>query len=295
MQMECKRVFERSLSFSSLILSNRFRWVFCQLEVLRHCFPNNLLRMLQELPNSLDETYQRILKEINNANQKEAHRLLQCLAVASRPLRVEELADVLALDIVAGGIPTFNANWRWADNEAAVLSACSSLVSVVNYRDSRVVQFSHFSVKEFLTSDRLTSMTDVSQFHIANEPSHMILAQACLGVFLCLDEHTSKDSVKDIPLYEYASTNWFEHAQVGSVELQIKDAMDCFFDMDRPHLAAFLGINRHGNIGLITDLSGAPLPVTKNRAHVTIGVIDEWFPRSVRSCLVTPLHLAAAS
>ena len=185
----------------SLILSDRFRWVFCQLEVLRHCFPNNLLRILQELPKSLDETYQRILKEINNSNQKEAHRLLQCLAVASRPLRVKELAEVLALDVDAGGIPTFNAKWRWEDHEAAVLSACSSLVSVVNDDGSQVVQFAHFSVKEFLTSDRLTSMNDVSQFHIANEPSHAILAQACLGVLLCLDDRTSEDSVNDIPLY----------------------------------------------------------------------------------------------
>ncbi|KAH9170736.1 hypothetical protein EDB89DRAFT_2071643 [Lactarius sanguifluus] len=47
-----------------------FRWVFCQLEVLRHCFPTNLRRILEELPKSLDETYKRILKEINNANRE---------------------------------------------------------------------------------------------------------------------------------------------------------------------------------------------------------------------------------
>ncbi|KAN0141733.1 Ankyrin repeat-containing domain protein [Lactarius tabidus] len=220
-----------------------FRWVYCQLEVLRKCLPKNLRRVLKELPKSLDETYQRILKEINNANQKEAHRLLQCLAVAYRPLRVEELADVLALDIVAGGIPSFNENWRWADHEAAVLSACSSLVSVVvDYNGSRVVQFAHFSVKEFLTSDRLASMKDVSQFHIASEPSHVILAQACFGVLLFLDDHTSEGSFKGIPLYRYAATNWVEHAQVGNVELQIKDALDCFFDMDEAHLAAWLRV-----------------------------------------------------
>jgi hypothetical protein len=68
----------------------------------------------------------------------------------------------------------------------------------------------------------------------------VILAQACFGVLLCLDDHTPKDSVNDIPLYEYAATNWVEHAQVGNVELQIKDALDCFFDMDKSHLAAWL-------------------------------------------------------
>src|SRR5882757_9346207 len=127
--MECTRIFDY-WSYHCLILSHRFQWVFCQLEVLRHCFPANLCRTLEQLPKSLDETYKRILKEINNANWEHAHRLLQCLTVASRPLRVEELAEVLAFDFT-GGIPKLNTDWRWEDQEVAVLSACSSLVSVV--------------------------------------------------------------------------------------------------------------------------------------------------------------------
>ena len=156
--------------------------MFCQLEVLRHCFPANLRRTLKELPKSLDETYKRILKDINNANGEHAYRLLQCLTVASRPLRVEELAELIAFDFT-GGIPKLISNWRWEDREEAVLSACSSLVSVISDKGSRVVQFSHFSVKEFITSDRLaTCMEEVSRFHIPIEPSHLILAQACLGI-----------------------------------------------------------------------------------------------------------------
>jgi hypothetical protein len=82
-------------------------------------------------------------------------------------------------------------------------------------------------------------MEDVSKFHITIEPSHAILAQACLGVLLRLGDRTSEDSVKNIPLYKYASEYWVEHAQVGNVELKIKDAIDHFFDMDKPHFAAF--------------------------------------------------------
>jgi hypothetical protein len=47
--------------------------------------------MLEELPETLDETYERILRDINKANRVHAHRLLQCLTVAIRPLRVAEL------------------------------------------------------------------------------------------------------------------------------------------------------------------------------------------------------------
>ncbi|KAH9011776.1 hypothetical protein EDB84DRAFT_1424602 [Lactarius hengduanensis] len=198
-----------------------FRWVYCQLEVLRYCFPANVRCTLEELPKSLDETYERILKEINNANREHSYRLLQCLTVASRPLQVEELAELLAIELNAGGIPKLNVDLRWEDQEEAVLSACSSLVTVIIDKGSRVVQFSHFSVKEFLTSPRLARCTEeVSRFHIPIEPSHTILAQACLGVLLCPDGHT-EDSVKKAPLAQYAAEFWVGHAQVGNVDIYL--------------------------------------------------------------------------
>ena len=222
-------------AYCRLIIFHRFRWVFCQLEVLRYCFPSNLCRILEELPKSLDETYKRILREINNANQVHAYRLLQCLTVASRPLRVEELAEVLAFDLSTGGVPKLNVDWRWENQEEAVLSTCSSLVSVIVEDGSRVVQFSHFSVKEFLTSDRLATCMEESQFYIPVEDSHTILAQACLGVLLFLDDHTL--STWKLPLYEYAAEYWVGHAQIGKVELVMKDTMDLFFDADKPHFS----------------------------------------------------------
>ena len=98
--------------------------------------------------------------------------------VASRPLLVEELAEVLALDLSTGEVPKLNADWRWEDQEEAVLSACSSLVSIIVENGSRVVQFSHFSVKEFLTSHRPAScMEEVSWFHIPIEPSTLLLPE----------------------------------------------------------------------------------------------------------------------
>ena len=244
----------------------RFRWVFCQLEVLRHCFPANLRHSLEELPKSLDETYKRILNEINNANRTLAYRLLQCLAVALRPLRVEELAEVLAFDLTMAGSPKLNADWRWEDQEEAVLSACSSLVSVIIDDGSRIVQFSHFSVKEFLTSNRLANcMEDVSQFHIPIEPSHTILAQACLGVLLSLDDRTTEDSARSIPLYRYAAEYWVGHAQVAYVGLGIKDAMDYFFDMDNPHFSALVRIE-HGPDLLRVSMDEEPAGVLRPAA-----------------------------
>ena len=106
--------------------------MFCQLEVLRHCLPPSVRRTLDELPESLDETYDRVLKEIKRPNRDHARRLLSCLVVAVRPLRVEELAEVLAVDYDdEEGIPRLNPNWRWEDQEQALLTSCSSLITIV--------------------------------------------------------------------------------------------------------------------------------------------------------------------
>ncbi|KAI9434718.1 hypothetical protein H4582DRAFT_1855819 [Lactarius indigo] len=221
-----------------------FRWVFCQLEILRHCFPSSVLNILDELPKSLDETYERILREISRANIDHAYRLLQCLTVAVRPLRVEELAEVLAIDFNARGGPKLNADWRWEDNEEAVLSACSSLVTVVMDGGSRVVQFSHFSVKEFLTSNRLASCVgEESRFHIRLESAHTILAQASLGVLLRLDERVDRDSITGFPLAQYAAEHWSDHVTSENVLSHAKDAIDELLDADKPHFATWIWLH----------------------------------------------------
>ena len=217
--------------------------MYCQLEALRHCLPPSVRGILEELPDTLDETYERVLREINKANREHARRLLQCLTVALRPLRVEELAEVLAIDFDAPahrGIPQLNPNWRWADHHQAVLSTCSSLIAIVDDGDSKVVQFSHFSVKEYLTSDRLASSNwDVGHYHIALEPAHTILAQACLGVLLRLDDRVEKNNVGGIPLAEYAARHWFDHARSEKVASRIRDVMEYFFNTDKPHWTAW--------------------------------------------------------
>jgi hypothetical protein len=207
------------------------------LEVLRNCFPSSVRRFLEEIPESLDETYERVLREVKKPNRDHARRLLQCLVVAIRPLRVDELAEVLAVDFDDGsGIPKLNPSWRWEDQEQAVLASCSSLVVIVDTGLSRVVQFSHFSVKEFLTSARLaTSTQDVSRYHIVLGPAHTSLVQACLSVLLRLED--SSDG-KRSPLIGYAAEHWVRHAQFEDVVSRIK-GMEDLFDLDKPYFASW--------------------------------------------------------
>jgi hypothetical protein len=222
----------------------RFRWVFCQLETLRQCLPQSVLQTLNELPDSLDETYERVMMEIRRANQSHAYRMLQCLTVAIRPLSVAELAELLAFDFneAKSGIPKLNSNWRWEDHEQAVLSTCSSLVTIVPNDGSPVVQFSHFSVKEFLMSDRLaTSRRDISQYHISLLDAHALLTQASLAVLL-RDPDVNGHADRGV-LAGYAAEHWTTHARFENIASQVRVGMEDLFDSDKPYFGAWVRLH----------------------------------------------------
>jgi ankyrin repeat protein len=198
------------------------------------------------LPTTLDETYARTLEEIDEQNWEYAHRLFQCVAAASRPLHSKELAEFLAFDFMnkAESTPTFLADWRSEDPENEVLSICSTLLVVVKpLSGSPVIQFAHFSVKEYLTSARLAETKHtICRFHVSMAPAHIIVAQACLGVLLHLDENITKDSLEDFPLAEYAAEHWVDHARFENVSSMVQDGMKRLFDPSKSHLSVWVWI-----------------------------------------------------
>src|SRR3984893_7423541 len=91
---------------------NRSRWMFCHLDRLRRCLSPRIRRALDELPETLDETYERTLLDIDDENWEYAHRLFQCIVVAPRPLDAEELAGFLTFKSDEGGSLAFEENWQ---------------------------------------------------------------------------------------------------------------------------------------------------------------------------------------
>ena len=218
--------------------------MFCQLLYLRRCIPGRIRHALNELPKTLDDTYAHTLGEIDEENWKFAHRVFQCVAAASRPLHVDELAEFLAFDFEAGSTPTFLSDWRPEDPTHTVLSVCSSLLAVVKQGEgSPVVQFAHFSVKEYLTSARLAEAKDsISQFRVSMTAAHTIVAQACLGVLLHFDEDATKDSLEEFPLAEYAAEHWVGHARFENVSSNVEDGFKRLFDPSTIHLSVWTWI-----------------------------------------------------
>ncbi|KAI0292472.1 hypothetical protein B0F90DRAFT_277163 [Multifurca ochricompacta] len=188
-----------------------FRLAFFRLYQLRRCHPEDIRRTLNEVPEKIIAQYEQLLEEIDEKKWKYAHRLFQCIAVAARPLHVSELAEFLALDVNLNELPVLVTGWRPKDAEYAILATCSSLIIFVNNDGSPVVQFSHASMKQFITSNRIAgSGGRVSRFYcpigyVSIESSHTIVAQGCLAALLCLDDQVNKSSITNFPLATYAS------------------------------------------------------------------------------------------
>lgn len=57
-----------------------------------------------------------------------------------------------------------------------------------------------------------------------------------MGVLLQADDRSSS-------LAEYAAQHWVTHAQLESVSLSLRKAMEYLFDLDKPYFAAWLELH----------------------------------------------------
>jgi hypothetical protein len=84
----------------SLTAIQRFRWVVCQLDELqKRLKPNDLRKQLKSMPETSDDTYSRILDNIDQRYLQDTLKILQWRAYSAQPLQIEEVAEVIALDI----------------------------------------------------------------------------------------------------------------------------------------------------------------------------------------------------
>jgi ankyrin repeat protein len=211
---------------------------------LRGCHPGRIRHALAELPETLDETYERTLRDINKADWELAHRLFQTVAVASRPLRVEELAEFLAFDFNVGPTPRFNEGWRPENPINAIQSICPSFLAIVDIGGSKIIQFAHFSVKEYLISSRLADAKQaISRYYVSMTPAHTLVAKACLGTLLHLNKTIVKDALQNFPLVPYAALHWFDHARFEGVSRNVEDGMNILLDSSKPHLAIWVSLH----------------------------------------------------
>ncbi|KAG5654901.1 hypothetical protein KAF25_010946 [Fusarium avenaceum] len=133
-----------------------FLWVSCQLRVLENCLDRRrLYETLNSLPTTLYGTYDRILNDIaKHPHMKDAITVLQMLVFSESRLTLEQAVDAVAVNTERR--PYFEMEARMPD-PMDLISCFSSLVNVVENYQQLELQLAHFSVKEYLTSGKLSA------------------------------------------------------------------------------------------------------------------------------------------
>lgn len=204
----------------------RFQWAVCQFDALRRCVRLDRLRKaLRSLPQGLDETYDRILLSLDSENAEDAFTVLQWLAFSLRPVQIEEMAAVIAIDVERD---LQLDDERCLNEPHALLVICSSLVTTSNSslehpsgEENRIeeLRLSHFSVKEYLTSERIRS-GPTAKFSVLEIPAHLSIALSCIAYLLQFNkpDSLSSDTFSKYPLARYAAQYWSEHAKIVEQE-----------------------------------------------------------------------------
>ena len=207
----------------------RFRWAVCQLDALKPCFNLPTLRKaLKSLPKTLDETYSRILCDIAEEHRDYAIRILQWLTYSARPLRIEELAETIAVNIESN--PWFDYDARFPEHRD-ILLMCSGLVTIEgdseddsswgsDDKPTSIVRLAHFSVKEYLVSERIRTQA-AKEYAIREIHANKSIASVCLAYLLQFDQHDNLTlkAMTEFPLARYAAQYWFQHVKIVGKDL----------------------------------------------------------------------------
>ena len=224
----------------------RFEWVCRQLNHLTKCFRDDVYHFLDELQqtDSLNATYGRTLQKISPAYWPLVRWILQCVSVASRPFRVDELAQFIGLDFEAGLIPEFHPSYRMEYPLAEVLSPYSSLISIVNTGGSDIVQLPHIALRDFITSNSFSETPDslFANRHISMIDAHTLVTRACLGILLHLKSTITRHTLANFPLAEYAAQHWVDHARFDGVLQTMEEGIKQLFDPGRIHFTIWTWI-----------------------------------------------------
>ncbi len=73
-------------------------------------------------------------------------------------------------------------------------------------------------------------------------PVRSLVAHACLGILLHLDEKVTRDSLTKFPLTEYTAGYWFVHARFEGVSENADEGMKRLFGKRKPQFSIWLWI-----------------------------------------------------
>jgi hypothetical protein len=131
--------------------------------------------MLQALPSSLSEVYNRIFSNIEDEYREEVMLILRWVVIARRPLTVHELAMARSL-----ALPKWENKIPPADTLEELKNdfrICQPLL----YRDteSDTINLVHQSAKDHLLGEDLQKNGKLSQYRVAEDKTNLLIFQTC--------------------------------------------------------------------------------------------------------------------
>ena len=182
-----------------------FRWVDCQFQTLRECPSRTEVRKaLKSLPETLDKTYERILRNIRPNLRDYALRLFQWLCIADRAVDMEHIMEAFATSI--GDDPHFDPDALFVSSDK-IFALCPGLLIIENagFGGQDYVQIAHYSVKEYLISNRLPiAPNPLCMFRVQLPLANLAMAKTCL-VYAIFAPHEPQDLPLNSSLKYYFS------------------------------------------------------------------------------------------
>ena len=130
---------------------------------------------LDTLPTTLFDTYERILafiEKLGDETSRHAQVALRWLVLSARPLSIQELAEAVAM-ADSNDVKPEN---RLLDPKD-LFRICLGLITL---REDGIIQMAHFSVHEYLLSERIQDST-MALFAVVAESAHTSIIRACLN------------------------------------------------------------------------------------------------------------------
>lgn len=189
---------------------------------------------LQNLPAGLDETYNRMFQNIHSNFRQEVISLLKWLCFSNEILTLDMLADIFILHPECDAVLMIEDRLFSPEDVLKYLSGLviTHKVKPENERDySQVkdafyhdyfyspgevkVRLAHFSIKEYLTSDRMRE-GHMADFSFTDIDAHLWIARSCLAYHKLLSSsHFGQASTeRDERLRHYATLNWPMHLEM---------------------------------------------------------------------------------
>jgi len=178
-----------------------------------------------------------MLLNIDTASIGYARRILMWLCFSKRPLTIPELIDGIAVEL--GDHAQFNRKRRLYDKDISIALDSEKRLKLEGDMPSYLVSIAHYSVQEYLQSDRLWKQ-EVASFSMSGITLNIEIAQTCLVYLLdptLLNAKATYNTLNELPLLRYAAEYWYQHikedepsfSQIHSFVLQLFSSRDYAF------------------------------------------------------------------